>query len=133
MNAVAQLFAGVAVLVHLLAFTWEVVLFERPGVHEGIFKIPSANLPATRLWSFNVGFYNLFLAAGPVLGLVLLHTGHVDAGQWLVRYGCAFMLLAGIALGVSDALALSRPRGAGRAGALAQAVPSLGALVAGLF
>ncbi|WP_086837864.1 DUF1304 domain-containing protein [Amycolatopsis kentuckyensis] len=133
MNAVAQVFAGVAVLVHLLAFTWEVLLFERPGVHEGIFKIPAANLPATRLWSFNVGFYNLFLAAGPVLGLVLLHSGHADAGRWLVLYCCGFMLLAGIALGVSDVLALSRPRGAGRGGAFAQAVPPLGALVAALF
>ena len=120
MNAVAQIFAALAVLVHLLAFTWEVLLFERPGVHEGIFKIPTANLPATRLWSFNVGFYNLFLAAGPVLGLVLLHTGHVDAGRWLVLYCCGFMLLAGIALGVSDVLA---PRG----------VPPLGALIAAAF
>ncbi|WIX91995.1 DUF1304 domain-containing protein [Amycolatopsis sp. DG1A-15b] len=133
MNAVAQVFTGVAVLVHLLAFAWEVLLFERRGVHEGIFKIPPANLPATRLWSFNVGFYNLFLAAGPALGLVLLHTGHVDAGRWLVRYCCGFMLLAGIALGVSDVRALSRPRGAGRGGALAQAVPPLIALVAALF
>ena len=133
MNVVAQVLAAVAALVHLLAFTWEVVLFERPGVHEGIFKIPTANLPATRLWSFNVGFYNLFLAAGPVLGLVLLHTGHPEAGRWLVRYSCGFMLLAGIALGVSDVLALSRPRGSGRGGALAQAVPSLAALVAAAF
>ncbi|WP_439379737.1 DUF1304 domain-containing protein [Amycolatopsis lexingtonensis] len=133
MNAVAQVFAAVAVLVHLLAFTWEVLLFERRGVHEGIFKIPAANLPATRLWSFNVGCYNLFLAAGPVTGLVLLHTGNAGAGRALVLYCCAFMLLAGIALGVSDLLALSRPRGAGRGGALAQALPPLGALVAAFF
>lgn len=133
MNAVAQVFAGLAVLVHLLAFTWEVLLFERRGVHEGIFKIPTANLPATRLWSFNVGFYNLFLAAGPVVGLVLLHTGDTGAGRVLVLYTCAFMALAGIALGVSDVLALSRPRGAGRGGALAQTVPPLAALVAALF
>ncbi|HEY3469137.1 MAG TPA: DUF1304 domain-containing protein [Amycolatopsis sp.] len=133
MNAVAQVFAGLAVLVHLLAFTWEVLLFERRGVHEGIFKIPTANLPATRLWSFNVGFYNLFLAAGPVVGLVLLHTGDAGAGRVLVLYTCAFMALAGIALGVSDVLALSRPRGAGRGGALAQTVPPLAALVAALF
>jgi putative membrane protein len=132
-NAVAQVCAGVAVLVHLVAFTWEVLLFERPGVHQGIFKIPTANLPATRLWSFNVGFYNLFLAAGPMAGLVLLHSGHADAGRWLVLYCCAFMLLAGIALGVSDLRGLSRPRGAGRGGALAQALPPLGALVAALF
>lgn len=133
MNAVAQVFAGVAVLVHLLAFAWEVLLFERPGVHHGIFRIPSENLPATRLWSFNVGFYNLFLAAGPVLGLVLLHTGSTAAGRALVLYTCGFMTLAGVALGVSDLLALSRPRGSGRGGALAQTLPPLAALVASVF
>ena len=133
MNAVVQVFAGTAALVHLLAFTWEVLLFERPGVHEGIFRIPTANLPATRLWSFNVGFYNLFLAAGPITGLVLLHTGQTAAGRALVLYTCAYMALAGIVLGVSDLLALSRPRGAGRGGALAQAVPPAVALVAALF
>lgn len=133
MNAVVQIFAGIAALVHLLAFTWEVVLFERPGVHRDIFRIPTGNLPATRLWSFNVGFYNLFLAAGPITGLVLLHTGHLDAGRALVIYCCGFMALAGVALWVSDLLALSRPRGSGRGGALAQAVPPLAALVAALF
>ncbi|WP_370936514.1 DUF1304 domain-containing protein [Amycolatopsis sp. cg13] len=133
MNIVAQVLAGIAVLVHLLAFAWEVLLFERPGVHAGIFRIPAENLPATRLWSFNVGWYNLFLAGGPVTGLVLLHTGEAAAGRVLVLYSCAFMTLAGIALGVSDLLALSRPRGAGRAGALAQALPPLAALVATAF
>ncbi|WP_242546367.1 hypothetical protein [Amycolatopsis sp. MtRt-6] len=49
------------------------------------------------------------------------------------RTACARLLLAGIALGVSDVLALSRPRGAGRGGAFAQALPPLGALVAALF
>ncbi|WP_329048142.1 DUF1304 domain-containing protein [Amycolatopsis sp. NBC_01488] len=133
MNAVVQVFAGIAALVHLLAFTWEVVLFERPGVHRDIFGIPTENLPATRLWSFNVGCYNLFLAAGPVTGVILLHTGHVDAGRALVLYCCGFMALAGVALGVSDLLALSRPRGTGRGGAFAQTVPPVVALVAALF
>jgi putative membrane protein len=132
-NAVAQVFAGIAALVHLLAFTWEVVLFERPGVHRDLFRIPSENLPATRLWSFNVGFYNLFLAAGPIVGIILLHTGNAAAGQALVLYCCGFMALAGVVLGVSDLLALSRPRGAGRGGALAQTLPPLAALVAALF
>lgn len=68
-----------------------------------------------------------------MLGLVLLHTGHADAGRWLVLSCCGFMLPAGIALGVSDVLALSRPRGAGRGGAPAQALPPLGALIAALF
>jgi putative membrane protein len=132
-NPVAQVFAGVAVLVHLLAFFWEVVVFRRPGVHEGIFRIPTRDLPAALLWAVNVGFYNLCLAAGPVIGLIALHTGNEPVGRALILYACGYMTLCGIVLAISDLLALSRPRGAGRLGAIAQTAPPLIALVAAAF
>jgi putative membrane protein len=129
MSVVSQVFAGVAVLVHLLAFGWEVLVFQRPGVHSGIFKIPTEDVPAVRLWSFNVGFYNLFLASGPVVGLALLHSGDPDVGRALVLYACGFMAAAGVVLFASDRMALSRPRGAGVGGALSQFLPPLVVLV----
>ncbi len=130
MNTVAQAFALVAALVHVLAFVWEVVLFHRPGVHQDIFRIPAGDLPAVRLWSFNVGFYNLFLAAAPIAGLLAYHAGQLAVGRALVLYGCGFMFLAGIVLAISDRLAMSRPKGAGLAGALSQSGPALVAIVA---
>jgi putative membrane protein len=130
MSVVAQVFALTAALVHLLAFSWESVLFERPGVHRDIFRIPTADVPPVRLWAFNVGFYNLFLAAGPIAGVIARNTGHPVVGRTLVLYSCAFMSLAGIVLFVSDRRAMSRPKGAGMAGSLAQTVPALGALIA---
>jgi putative membrane protein len=130
MNIVAQVFALAAALVHVLAFSWETVLFQRPGVHRDIFRIPTADLPPVRLWVFNVGFYNLFLAAGPITGVIAHHAGYPVVGRTLVLYCCAFMFLAGIALFVSDRKAMSRPKGAGVAGSLAQTIPALGALTA---
>jgi putative membrane protein len=130
MSVLAQVFIAAAVLVHVLAFVFEVLLFERPAIHRDLFTIPSGDLPAARLWAFNVGFYNLFLAAGPVLGVILYHAGQPAAGRALAFYGCGFMFLAGVALAVSDRLAMSRPKGAGVAGAIAQAVPSAAAVVA---
>jgi putative membrane protein len=130
MNAVAQVFAVLAALVHITAFVWEVLLFDRPAVHQGTFKIPSGDVPAVRLWSFNVGFYNLFLAAAPITGVIAWHAGSPAVARALVLYGCAFMFLAGLVLAVSDRMALSRPKGAGVPGALAQSLPSLVALVA---
>jgi putative membrane protein len=127
MDLLAQVFALVGAGVHFLAFFWEVVVFHRPGVHAGIFRIPTGDVRATRMWAFNVGFYNLFLGAGAVAGVVAWWSGR---GPWLVVYTCLFMFGAGIALAVSDRLAMSRPRGAGVAGALAQTVPPLVALVA---
>ncbi|WP_236594896.1 hypothetical protein [Saccharothrix sp. 6-C] len=44
-------------------------------------------------------------------------------GRALVLYTCGFMVPAGIGLAVSDRLALSRPKGAGVVGAIAQLTP----------
>jgi putative membrane protein len=129
-NAVAQVAAGVAVLVHVLAFVWETLLFTRPGVHWGVFKIPTEDVRPVRLWSFNVGLYNLFLGSGTVIGLIALNTGNEPIGRALVFYTCGFMVLAGIGLGVSDRLALSRPKGTGVGGTISQIVPALVAVIA---
>lgn len=51
---------------------------------------------------FNQGFYNLFLAAGPVAGLIADYAGHESVGRALVIYGCAFMAACGVVLFVSD-------------------------------
>lgn len=130
MIVVAQVAAGLAAAIHVLVFVWETVLFRRPGVHWGVFKVPAQDVEPVRLWSFNVGLYNLFLGSGTVIGLVALNTGDEPVGRALVFYTCAFMVLAGIALGVSDRLAMSRPRGTGLGGAITQITPALVAVVA---
>jgi putative membrane protein len=130
MTLVVWIFALLAAVVHILAFLWEVPLFERVGVHKGIFTIPTTDVPPVRMWSFNVGFYNLFLALGMITGVIAWIAGHATVGRALVIYLCSFMFLAGIVLFISDRLALSRPRGAGVVGALSQSVPPLVALVA---
>ncbi len=133
MTVVVWVFALVAAAVHVLAFTWEVVLFERPGVHHGVFRIPTSDVPPVRLWSFNVGFYNLFLAAGTTTGVILWISGQETVGRPLVIYVCLFMVLAGIVLYISDRLALSRPRGSGVGGAISQSTPPLIALIAAMM
>lgn len=133
MTAVAWAFALLAAAIHLVVFLWEAVLLDRPRVHQGIFGIAASDLPAVRLWAVNVGFYNLFLACGMIFGVVAWMTGHDTVGQTLVVYLCLFMVLGGVSLFVSDRLALSRPRGSGVSGAVAEAVPPLIALVATAF
>jgi putative membrane protein len=59
-TVVVWIFALLAAAVHILAFVWETLLFQRPAVHQGVFAIPTADVPPVRLWAFNVGFYNLF-------------------------------------------------------------------------
>ncbi|MFD4180096.1 DUF1304 domain-containing protein [Rhodococcus sp. NPDC058514] len=130
MIILAQVATLIAAGVHLLAFAWESLLFLRPSVHEGVFRIPGGDVPAVRMWAFNVGFYNLFLGCGALAGLVLWWTGHETPGRTLVVYVCTTMFLLGIVLAISDRLAMSRPRGSGIGGAVAQSGPPFVALVA---
>jgi putative membrane protein len=101
MNLVAQIFAIVAVVFHVAAFVMESFLFHRKDVQTFMLGKPEP-APGVRLWAFNQGFYNLFLAAGPVAGLIAYHAGNVDVGRALVIYGTAFMAACGIVLWVSD-------------------------------
>jgi putative membrane protein len=123
MNLVTQLFAWAAVLFHVAAFVMESVLFERPFVQRLLLGRPE-QASGVRLWAFNQGFYNLFLAAGPAVGLIASYAGHETVGRTLVVYGCAFMAACGVVLFASD-------RKLWR-GMLGQSLPPLIALIAAL-
>lgn len=130
MNAVAQAFVVVTAAVHATAFAWESIFFKQPRVHSGVFKIRTQDVPAAHLWAFNVGFYNLCLAAGLAASLVAYHTGHETVALTLAVYLCISVVILGIVLFISDRMALSRPRGAGVIGAISQTLPPAVVLVA---
>ena len=130
MTVVAWVFALLAAGIHILVFLWESVLFQRPGVHQGVFSVATADVPVVRLWAFCVGFYNLFLAVGLFIGVGAWATGSDVVGRTLLVYICAFMVLSGIVLFIADRMALGRERGKGVSGSIAEAVPPLIALVA---
>jgi putative membrane protein len=121
MSALAQVFIVVSVLFHVFAFTVESLLFHRSAARS---LLVGRQQPAegVRLWALNQGFYNLFLAAGPVAGLVAYHGGEAEVGRALAVYGCAFMTACGLVL-------LGSNRRLWR-GAVAQSAPPLVALVA---
>jgi putative membrane protein len=123
MNVITQIFAVVAGLFQVFAFVLESVLFRRPQVRQ-LFLGHADVTPDVFLLAFNQGFYNLFVAAGAIGGLIAYHAGQATVGRTLTLYACAFTLGAGIVLVASDR---RRWRGA-----LGQAVPPLIALVTAL-
>jgi putative membrane protein len=100
MTIIGQIAALLAAVVHVLIFTLESVVFARSG-HRN-FKVAAADVPVVRPWALNQGFYNLFLAVGTIVGLILLHTGHRAAGLGMVGLTCASMVAAALVLLATD-------------------------------
>jgi putative membrane protein len=98
--AVVAAFA--AALIHLWFFALESVLFSRPTVFRRFGLRSPEDAAIVRPMAFNQGFYNLFLTAGIVVGLVLVSAGQRDAGRAIVLFACACMVGAGIVLYATD-------------------------------
>lgn len=121
MNVFAQVFAGVAGLVHVLIFAMESVRFPRDPKVQANFRVAPEDVNAVRPWAFNQGFYNLFLALGVLFGLTRIWADDDSAGVSLVGFACACMLGAAVVLIATDRRMMR--------GALVQGVPPLLALL----
>ena len=84
-------------LVHVLIFCMESLLWTTPQVRARFRQSPE-QADATKLFAFNQGFYNLFLALGTLAGLVLVLIGRSRVGWTLVYWNCLFMLGAAVVL-----------------------------------
>jgi putative membrane protein len=127
MSPAARLLVLVVAIFHLAVFVAEAFLWMNPAVHvlaiarlTGETGVPLHDqaLILKRLF-INQGFYNLFLAAAAVAGLVLIARGSVIAGRTLTVYACLSALGAGIVLFLSTQAAVA---------ALLQALPAAAAL-----
>ena len=95
--------AVLAVAFHLGAFVLESILWTRPAVFARFAVASQQDADTIRPMAYNQGFYNLALAIGVSVGLVLL-TRSQDAflvGKTLVIFGTACMAFAGIILATS--------------------------------
>ncbi|CAM3215702.1 DUF1304 domain-containing protein [Corallococcus sp. ZKHCc1 1396] len=98
MSPLAQVFAVIAALIHVLFFVMESVLFSRPKVWRRFGLKSQSDADVAKPIMLNQGFYNLFLALGVLVGVVLVHTPAAVSGVAAVVFGCACMLLAALVL-----------------------------------
>jgi len=99
MNPASQLFALLAGVLHVVIFCMESLWFMRPKIHKRFGAATTADAEARRLFAFNQGFYNLFLAVGVIAGLALIDFGgDATVGRTLVLFSCACMAAAGVVL-----------------------------------
>ncbi|WP_342376605.1 DUF1304 domain-containing protein [Myxococcus stipitatus] len=98
MSPLAQGFAVVAALLHVLFFVMESILFSQPKVWRRFGLKSQADADIVKPMALNQGFYNLFLALGVLVGIALVNTGSAASGVAAVVFGCACMVLAALVL-----------------------------------
>jgi putative membrane protein len=125
MPTISLVLAAIAGLLHLYFFALESVLFRRPFAHQTFGITDPAEVETLAFSMLNQGFYNLFLAAGTLVGVVGAARHWQPQGTTLVIFGCLFMI------GAALVLVVARPRMA-RA-AIVQGLPPLLALLAAVI
>jgi len=98
MIILATLVVALAAALHVGIFFMESVAWTRPRVWKrfGVANQEAAEI--TKPLAYNQGFYNLFLAIGAIVGVVLVGFGMHQAGLALVVLTMSSMLLASIVL-----------------------------------
>ena len=100
---IGSLFVFLAALIHLGIFLLESVLWTRPTVQRRFGVTSEADGEVLRPLMFNQGFYNVFLALGAGIGLVLYGTGiSFEGGIAVALFALLSMLLAAVVLAVSN-------------------------------
>ena len=100
---IATVFAALAALLHVYIFVMESVQWTQPRIWKRFGVPDQAAADTTRPMAYNQGFYNLFLAIGAILGLVLFWAGGhgtplMAAGFALVLFSLGSMLAASLVL-----------------------------------
>lgn len=92
------LLASLAGLIHVYIFVLESVLWGRPKTNK-VFGVSPEQAEQSRLFAFNQGFYNLFLAVAMLGGLALSYSpSYAIAGTTLTIYAGLSMFGAAIVL-----------------------------------
>lgn len=122
MHIAAAVLALVAAGIHAWFFVLESLWFMRPSVHRRFGLASEEQARVVRSFAYNQGFYNLFLAVGAALGVVLSLAGNAATGLPIMVFACGSMVAAGVVL-------VTHNRAFARAAAI-QIVPPLAAIAA---
>ena len=82
--------------------TLEAFFFRKPQLYP-MFLIRPEDHRAVRLWTVNVGWYNICSGLVIVVGLVLAATASADIGRAVVLTICAMQVVLGVVLVLTEA------------------------------
>ncbi|GAA2053420.1 MULTISPECIES: DUF1304 domain-containing protein [Leifsonia] len=98
MAIIGSILIAAAALVHLGFFAVQSVLWSGPGVWSRFGIGSQHDADVVRPVAYSQGFYNLFLAGGSLVGLVLYWTTLRDVGFGLIFFCGVCMVLASLVL-----------------------------------
>ncbi|MFG1819749.1 DUF1304 family protein [Kribbella sp. NPDC049174] len=88
MSTAAQVLAVVIAAMLIMVWVMESFLYRQPRLYP-LFRTEPADYDAVRLWTVNLGFYNLTTAVALLAGVVLVQTDHVPQGEALIIFTAA--------------------------------------------
>ena len=98
-----QVFAGLAALIHVYIWVLESVLWGNPTARRTFGVRSTEEAETLRAMAYNQGFYNLFLAFGVLVGVVLTWVAEFRvAGIAVMLFACLSMVLAAVVLITSN-------------------------------
>lgn len=100
---IGSIFVFIAAVIHVLIFFLESVLWSKPSTWKRFGLKSQAEADIVRPMAFNQGFYNLFLAIGVGIGLVLMGVvGAKQPGMAIALFSALSMVLAALVLVTSS-------------------------------
>lgn len=101
MNLLTIICFSIAGLIHLFIFALESLLWGKPFANK-VFRLDELSAKEQRLFAFNQGFYNLFLAIEVFVGIFLISSLQaVQMGLALAAFSALSMFLAAVVLLIS--------------------------------
>lgn len=98
MIVIATLVVTLAAVLHIGIFVMESIGWTRRAVWRRFGVQNQAAAETTKALAYNQGFYNLFLAIGAIVGVVLFGIGWHDVGRTLIVFTLGTMAAAAVVL-----------------------------------
>ena len=117
-----SVFILIAALIHLLIFFLESVLWSRPSTWKRFGLKTQEEADIVKPMAFNQGFYNVFLALGAGIGLVMLGSNNWAQG------GIALSIFAGASMVLAAIVLITSSPKLARAAAIQGVAPLLGVI-----
>lgn len=101
MTGLIQVLGVVFGIVLILVGILESFFFRDQRLHR-LFLIKPQDVDAVRMWTFNLGFYNMIWGARAIAGALMLAGSEPAAGRALLLFTCLGHVLLGIILVLSE-------------------------------